>query len=81
MVNPINGSIIARKQLNKVITELKKTDTNKKFTHVLDRWIDDNKLFCFIDKDVEDDFVIRLTSSRIESLSKVVNDDRVIRKN
>ena len=37
-------------------------------------------MFCFINKDLEDDFVIRLKSSRIDSLSKIVNDDRVIRK-
>jgi len=61
----INASIVAKQQIKKVSSALKKSSSGKSLTHVIDRGADDSDLFTFIDKELQDKFVIRLKSSRV----------------
>lgn len=60
-----NSSKVTTKQIEKVSLAFKSNSTNKILTHVLDRGSDNDALFQFIDKELDDRFVIRLKSSRI----------------
>jgi hypothetical protein len=63
--NHLNSTLVAKRQIQWVSEQLKKDNPSKKLTHVVDRGSDDNDLFLFIHQAVQDQFVIRLKSSRI----------------
>lgn len=61
----LNSTLVAKRQIQWVSEQLKKDNPSKKLTHVIDRGSDDNELFLFIDKVLQDQFVIRLKASRL----------------
>lgn len=70
----LNSTLVAKHQIEWVSKQLKKDNPSKKLTHVIDRGSDDNELFTFISQALEDQFVIRLKSSRLSGDSgKLVN--------
>ncbi len=72
----INLSRITRTQLKKVSEQLKAEEGVGTLTHVLDRGFDDGGLFPFIDKELEDKFVIRLKLSRSSEEIEIDNDGK-----
>ena len=62
----LNSTLVAKHQIEWVSKQLKKDNPLKKLTHVIDRGSDDNELFTFISQ-LNDQFVIRLKSSRLSS--------------
>jgi hypothetical protein len=76
----INSAIIAKQQINKISTALKKDNSEKQLIHVIDRGADDNALFRFIDQDLQDEFVIRLKASRITTKNKGEKSKKLIDK-
>lgn len=77
----INTSILAKQQIKKVSLALKKSVVGKSLTHVIDRGADDGDLFIFIDKDLQDKFVIRLKSSRVaEQLNYEATKEKLVDK-
>lgn len=60
----LNSTLVAKGQIQRVSEQLKKDNPTKKLTHVIDRGSDDNELFAFIEQTLQDQFVIRLKSSR-----------------
>jgi Transposase DDE domain len=77
----INSSIVARQQIKKVSAEFKKTKPNKKLTHIIDRGGDDNELFAYIAKELQDKFVIRLKSSRVSEPDETESAEKLVSKN
>ncbi len=74
----INSSIIAKQQVKNVSVGLKKSNPNKRITHVIDRGADDDATFNFIDQELKDKFVIRLKASRIaEAVNGMVREKLV----
>lgn len=70
----LNSTLVAKNQIKCVSEQLKKDNSSKKLTHVIDRGSDDNELFTFISQALNDQFVIRLKSSRLsEDGDKLVN--------
>jgi len=61
----LNSTLVAKHQIAWVSEQLKKNNPSKKLTHVIDRGSDDNELFVFIEQALQDQFVIRLKSSRL----------------
>ena len=61
----LNSTLIAKRQIQWVSEQLKKDNSSKTLTHVIDRGSDDNELFVFIDQVLQDQFVIRLKASRL----------------
>ena len=61
----INSSIVAKQQIKKVSSALKKSTIKKILTHVIDRGADEDGLFTYINTDLQDNFVIRLKASRV----------------
>jgi len=59
----INTSTVTKEQLQKTSQAFKQPD-DVELTHVLDAGFDSNDVFAFIDKELEDEFVIRLKISR-----------------
>lgn len=62
----LNSTLVAKHQIEWVSEQLKRDNPSKKLTHVIDRGSDDNELFAFINQ-LDDQFVIRLKSSRLSS--------------
>jgi hypothetical protein len=60
----LNSTLVTKHQIEWVSEQLKRDNPSKKLTHVIDRGSDDNELFTFISQ-LEDQFVIRLKSSRL----------------
>lgn len=61
----LNSTLVAKRQIQWVSEQLKKDNSSKTLTHVIDRGSDDNELFVFIDQVLQDQFVIRLKASRL----------------
>ena len=68
-----NVSTITEQQLEDVHDSIRLQNSNCVITHVLDRGFVDFKLFDFIDKDLEDDFLVRLRKN-INSNEQTIND-------
>ncbi len=60
-----NSSLVMRQQIRKASQGLKQGNPAQEITHVIDRGGDDEALFDFINKDLNDKFVIRLKASRV----------------
>lgn len=60
----INTSTITKEQLQKTSQNFKQGQPDVKIEHVLDAGFDSNDVFTYIDKELEDEFVIRLRKSR-----------------
>ena len=60
----INVSKITKEQLEKTSQAFKQEQPDAQITHILDAGFDNNDLFDYIDKTLEDKFVIRLKLSR-----------------
>ena len=69
----VNLRRVLRTQLQRVSEELKKENENLRICHVLDRQMDGDPYFSFIDKELGDFFVIRAKISR-NSNEKTINE-------
>jgi hypothetical protein len=67
----VNLSRLTHKQLQLSSELFKKDNPHLIITHVLDRQFDGNEYFSFIDKELQDEFVIRLKSSRNSNQSVI----------
>jgi len=70
----LNSTLVSKRQIQRVSNDLKKDNSSKKLTHVIDRGADDNELFAWISQELQDQFVIRLKLSRLsECGEKLIN--------
>lgn len=67
----LNLSRLTRRQLQQTSELFKKDNSNIILTHVLDREFDINDNFSFIDKELHDEFVIRMKLSRNSNQSAI----------
>lgn len=65
----INANKILQNQLRQISTNLKSDSPDRSLTHILDREYDNTKTLDFIDKDLKDDFVVRMKISRVSEES------------
>lgn len=74
----LNLSLLTKKQLQQTSELFKKEQPQIILIHVLDREFDGDDYFSFIDKELQDEFVIRLKLSR--NSNQLVTDDKTNKK-
>jgi hypothetical protein len=76
----INSSIVAKQQLKRISVALKEASPDKRLTHVIDRGSDDDETFKLIDGELNDEFVIRLKSSRLAQQQDELLKEKLVNK-
>ena len=66
----INSNLLMKQQLKECSLALKKDHPKRSVCHILDREFDCSSLFSYLHKELEDDFIIRLKTSRLSNTLK-----------